>query len=801
MGDPFEGQGFLLRLLVPFLAGAAAGLAAGRALAGLVVVCCAALLGLVAFRAGTRPLAAGVMFLGGLLWAAGVRLVEPGQAAPFLSGDVVLRGIVREAKASDAGQFGVAGDAVVSSLDSTRSLRLERVFIAVRGMDAPIPPGAGIRAMGRLRVCTGRGNPGEFPREAAAVAEGVQYAFSTDRARVVFTAAPGAAGLEALAARARARARAWIEGCAGRSDGALYLLSLATGDVPPPSHPMVVLLRRTGLAHLLAVSGINVAIFHILCALALRLVLWIPLRRRGDFDIARLSAVAALPACWAYALLTGAPVSALRSAGMLTAGVLAWRRFGIRGAGWCWTVMFFATLVLSPRQILSPSFLLSYAATFFLIAGLAHGRSGTGGRKGAGFLRTVWRWAANGLRASALAFLGTLPVSCALFSHLPVLAIPWNFLFGPVLGTAGVAGAFCAVVGGAASAAFMAEPVRLAARFLTAALRALDALSAGGWGYVPLPPAGLDEGLLFTGAAAWGAAALRRRGGPPLFATAGAAGLFLVWVHLPYAALPDRGVCLTALNLGRGAAHLVSFPDGRHMVVDCGSAIHGDAGERALAPLLRSRGVRRVDLLVLTHPHEDHYGGARALLEQFAVGEIWIPAGTEPAAFGEAVARRALRARRPGDRLMLGGAEVVVHGGGSGAGRAGANAQSLVLEVRYGSVSFWLTGDAEGGPPAPGVRLRGHGRRHLLFLPHHGSPGASPAAWIEALRPDLVVSQNGNCPAAGNLVPSFRFASLGNGALSIRSDGAGWSARQERAARLLRILWRLEPVPGAGDDS
>jgi len=74
---------------------------------------------------------------------------------------------------------------------------------------------------------------------------------------------------------------------------------------------MVVLLRKTGLAHILAISGMNVAVFFSLHAFLVRAVLWIVRRRHGTPDLSRVSAISSLPVCWAYVLMAGAPVSAV----------------------------------------------------------------------------------------------------------------------------------------------------------------------------------------------------------------------------------------------------------------------------------------------------------------------------------------------------------------------------------------------------------------------------------------------------------------------------------------------------------
>ncbi len=220
-----------------------------------------------------------------------------------------------------------------------------------------------------------------------------------------------------------------------------------------------------------------------------------------------------------------------------------------------------------------------------------------------------------------------------------------------------------------------------------------------------------------------------------------------------------------------------------------------------MAPFLRGLGVRKVDLLVLTHPHEDHVGGAAALLAEIPVGEIWIPEGIPVEAFGDSVAKGVFRVRgkSAGDAFSAGGASVVVRSsapgdrwGANGPGRGrGVNERSLVLEIRYGLVSVWLPGDVEQGPEAWGPEPAGERRIRVLFLPHHGSPGAAPDAWIRAAAPAVTVSQNSNCFTRRNLVPSGQDFFLENGAFTIRSDGSEAFCEQNGMPGTWDFLWRL----------
>ena len=777
-------------LLLAFLTGFFLGLAAGPSGAAVSGVLLLAGLGLASLRFREIPLACAVAALCGSLTAGRVPLVAPENAQTYIDNEVLLDAVVDEVRVTDSGWAAAAHGSVLSLPGGTKSTRLGTVLLYIRNPDRSVSFPARVRAVGRLHPVRGMGNPGEIPREWSAMAQGAQYAFSADAAKVVFL--PEGAGEDRWRnpfPRARRETGEWVKRVAGTTNGSLYLLSLATGEVPPYSHPLVTLLRRTGLAHLLAISGVNVAIFHIITVFLLRAAIWVFRRRRGTPDLNLLPPLLALPASWAYVFLAGAPTPAVRSAGMITIAVLLWRRMGVRAPGIAWTGMLLLTLAAKPTEIVSPSFLLSYGATFFLIANYGAPPE----EREAGWLtRAAW-WVKEAVGAAAVAFLGTLPVSAAFFQAVPSGAILWNVLFGPILGTAGVAGAVVAVVGGAFGIDPLAPVVSLVADGLTIALSLLDRLSGSGAGCFPVPPSGVAWPALSTAAAVTGTILLLRRGRRPWPATVLAAALFLVGIHVPCAALPRRDFSLTALNVGKGASHVVSFPGGGHMLIDGGSAIRGNAGERAVLPFLRGRGIRRIDVLALTHPHEDHYGGAAAVLAALPVGEIWIPEGVPREAFGPAVASWTgpVRTVRTGVRERFGEAEVVVRAPANPGEGGKPNERGMVLELRFGILSVWLPGDVEGGPSVWGRAPTEAGERRVLFLPHHGSPGADPAGWTAFCRPDAVVAQNSRCFTGRNLIRSPEHFLLENGAFTVRSDGRGVSFRQSAHSGVWKCLWRL----------
>lgn len=790
MDHPFRGQGPLYLLLLAFLSGYFLGLAAGPAALAASGVLLLAALGMASFRFREIPLACAVAALCGSLTAGRVPLVAPGDVLPYIGREGTLDGIVEEVRLTDSGWVASARGSVISLPGGVGSTRLGTVLLYIRNPDRSVSLPARVRAAGRLQPLRGAGNPGGIPRELPAMAHGSRFAFSADAAKVVFLPAAGASDRwRNPFPRARRETGEWIRRVAGTTNGSLYLLSLATGEVPPHSHPMVALLRRTGLAHLLAISGVNVAIFHVIAVFLLRAATWAFRRRHGTPDLNLLPPLLALPASWAYVLLAGAPTPAVRSAGMITVAVLLWRRAGVRAPGCAWTGMLLLTLAAKPTEIASPSFLLSYGATFFLVAnyGTPPGKAEAGWRT-----RAAWR-VKEAVGAAAVAFLGTLPVSAAFFQAFPSGAILWNVLFGPILGTAGVAGAAVAVVGGVFNVDPLAPVVHGIADRLTAALSLLDRLSGSGAGCFPVPPSGVAWPAFSTASAVAGTILLLRRGRPPWPAAVLPAGIFLVGIHAPYAALPRPDFSLTALNVGKGASVVVSFPGGGHMLVDAGSALHGNAGERVVLPFLRSRGIRRVDVLALTHPHEDHYGGAAAVLAAIPAGEIWIPEGVPREAFGPAVASWGgiVRTVRSGVRERFGGAGVVVRAPANPGGGGKANERGMVLELRFGILSVWLPGDVEGGPSAWGRASPEEGERRVVFLPHHGSPGADPGGWTAFSMPVAVVAQNSRCFTGADLIRSPERFLLENGALTVRSDGRRVSFAQSAHSGVWKCIWRL----------
>lgn len=210
----------------------------------------------------------------------------------------------------------------------------------------------------------------------------------------------------------------------------------------------------------------------------------------------------------------------------------------------------------------------------------------------------------------------------------------------------------------------------------------------------------------------------------------------------------------TAIDVGQGDSLLVAAPNGRTMLIDAGGPTGSDAvaetntfdiGEEVVSPYLWSRGMRRLDLLVLTHAHSDHIGGMAAVLRNFKPRELWVSVDADAAPY-HALLELAqqngtvVRHLRGGDRQPWGGAVIDVLSPlpDYRPRKAPVNDDSLVLRFRYGAATILAEGDAEHASEAILVSEQ-PGTVTLLKVGHHGSNTSTAEALLTALQPKCAV--------------------------------------------------------------
>jgi competence protein ComEC len=244
--------------------------------------------------------------------------------------------------------------------------------------------------------------------------------------------------------------------------------------------------------------------------------------------------------------------------------------------------------------------------------------------------------------------------------------------------------------------------------------------------------------------------------------------------------------------VGQGDAILIDLPDGEAMLIDAGGLVGSpvDIGVRVIAPVLRARRRSELSVVVLSHPHPDHYGGLATGTQAVGVREFWDTGQGEaeesPGARAAAIALSARGARsvRPqsqcvGGPRVIGGAtlEVLAPCPRFDPDR-GPNDYSIVLRVRHGRRSMLFVGDAEHAEEHDLVRAHGEGggrgiAADVLKVGHHGSRTSTGPELLASVRPLVAMVSAGVRNRFGHPRPETLTALSNAGIFTARTDRDG----------------------------
>ncbi len=560
---------------------------------------------------------------------------------------------------------------------------------------------------------------------------------------------------------------------------AAIITALAVGDRSAMTRAQWQILRATGTSHLMAISGLHVGLVAGLAYfLVVRLwsaagtpVLWLAAPRAA--------AVAALLAGLAYAGLAGFALPTQRALVMLAvimAGVVQQRRIA-PSTSLCMALG--AVLILDPFAVLSAGFWLSFGAVAVILLGMS-GR--IRGARRARWQHLWWRWG----RVQWLVAVGLLPVTIGLFVEYPLIAplanlvaVPWTgFVLVPL-----VLAAAALLLPVPAIGAALLDGSRWAADVLWQFLESLAGLE------LILRPSGEPPALVLAAACVGAVLLIAPRGFP-------GRALGVIWL-LPLllfpAPRPEHGdYWLTLLDVGQGLAAVVRTRS--HVVIyDTGPSYAAgfDAGRDVIAPYLRRQGVGRVDLLIVSHRHDDHAGGAEALLAAVTAVEIMTNVSTR---------RQHGKPCLAGARWHWDGVDFSILHPRSGDDARG-NDGSCVLKVVGPGGRLLLPGDVEKRGEAAMLSRAEEGlRAEVLVVPHHGGRSSSSEPFLDAVRPRMALFpvgyRNRHRFPHGEVVRRLAdrgvemFDTARHGAITLKIDGE-WGIQEPRLERIASSrIWR-----------
>ncbi|ACK54741.1 DNA internalization-related competence protein ComEC/Rec2 [Thauera aminoaromatica] len=543
------------------------------------------------------------------------------------------------------------------------------------------------------------------------------------------------------------------------------LVALAVGDQQGIDAGQWEIFRRTGVAHLVSISGLHVALVAMFCG-GLAGAAW---RRQPALvlrvPVQQVHALGGLAGATAYALLAGMGVPVLRAWLMLLVGALALIGGRRIPPSRVLAIALLVVLVVDPWAVLSAGFWLSFGAVAVILAVL-------GGRVAPS---AGWRAA---LRVQLAISFALVPLLLAQFQAVPLLSPLANLVAIPLV-------------------SFVVTPLVLLAIPWPIPLLLVPADFAAGWMMDFLAPlAALERAMieraapppwLFGGALAAVAILLLPRASPGRLAAPALLAALLSWQP---ARPQEGGFRAWVLDVGQGLAVHVQTR-AHDLLYDSGPPFgsESDAGERVVLPWLRAAGVRRLDRVVLSHPDSDHVGGAASLLAGLPVGTV-LAGQAVHARERAAWAARLAHGREPADCARVPAWErdgvrfeilhpAPVRAPSEEPAGAGAsphdNDASCVLRVVGAAGALLLTGDIGTAAEAKLIARQPPASLSaaVVVSAHHGSRSSSSAAFVDATLPEHAVHSAGSRNSFGHPHPEVWARWAEAGARNWRTDAQG----------------------------
>jgi len=544
--------------------------------------------------------------------------------------------------------------------------------------------------------------------------------------------------------------------------GPLYR-ALLIGDRSQIDDEVYETLKRAGVLHILAISGMHLGL---LAALAFGAIYW--LMRRSErlmlnCDVRKYALFLTLPLLLLYAFLAGFQPPVVRSLIMVSCLVFSYGLHRLHSPLTTLSCAALLILLFDPSALESAGFQLSFAAVSSIIllaqplqSLLIHSLR-ISNDIGAKLLKLFFTLLSVTLAAS----IGTLPLMLVHFNRLSIVAIAANIAIEPIICLFSLPLGFCSVLLMPFSPSLAKLALDLGAHGIDLSIKVSSYLSGPDFTQIWLPAPGLFLCFLYFlsifivlcsfHSIKW------------LFLGIGGFATALISFYLPHnpiSANKHASARITILDVGHGSSNVIELSNGRIILIDGGSKKWPgyDCGERLIAPYLWSRKIRRIDDVVLTHDDADHYNGIGTVIRRFKPDRLWIPADESPK---KGFARLVDYARSSGVEIVFPEPGVMVDEGNevisilgsyleppknqNGGDRYSSSGDDngLVVKLRAFNTTILFPGDITKMREQRMVDISENLGADVLLSPHHGSSTSNSEEFLEAVTPDIIIFSNG----------------------------------------------------------
>jgi len=664
----------------------------------------------------------------------------------------------------------IAFNLAVDHIDDRASSGTLRVTVR----DEALPAGYDDRVSltGRIHPPRGFRNPGGFDYPAYLARQGVYNLLSIKHGSDVRILEQGTGILRAIQTLRERIRQAFLAVMKG--EGSAILLAMTIGEEGSLTEDLRERFMAAGVTHIISISGSHLGMVAVICFWITKQALFLLPERSYHWitihaDPRKIAALVTVVPVTFYAFLAGGQIATIRSLIMILAALAALildREGDLLPA---LSLAALITLLTDPQALFDISFQLSYLSVLSIV-----------------FVVSTW----NALELPADTLAGKMAnqalllfiISCAAtlvtgplvalyFNQFSFAGVIANMVVVPIAGAVVVPlGLLCGILSLLTGHLPLAAVNQCVADmfislvsffahipFSSIHLPSPGALLAAGYFVLLVASALLVRARLLAAYRP-----LESSSRPPRRAVAAmAAPGVLIVAAVAFLFFRDQGTRITFIDVGQGDCAVVETGSGRTILIDGGGTRDNrfDIGRSVLAPYLWDRGIRTIDLVVLSHPHPDHMNGLFAVLNDFSVREVW-GSGLDTSLPGYAEFQEVVRQRKvpfrtvsAGDEAMVGDARLaVLHPGpafdcGKAKAYAAENDRSLVVRMSIGDRVLLFPGDIHAAGERALLQSVPELACDLVKVPHHGSKTSSSGGLVAALRPAVAVVTVGD----GNL--------------------------------------------------